>query len=305
MTLVVLNNLIYGMTGGQVSGLSTNEFKDDRHIDDKTPPFDVVKLAHDAGAVFSCRVTSHRNFESTLTEAFEVEGFSLVEISSLCQPYGAGKMAELEAWTEEEEVLRNKRAPLPPPFKETTSLITDKDILTAEFTSNIKNRYGIVMAGSAGGGVQAAGKLLANAGILAGLESTMKGEDPITIGTGFSVAEVILSRKPINYTGLEKPDLAIILTQDGLIKIKDKLDKDSEILADDSLELEGFNNVTYINFTKIGRKKGAVLSAITYWMIKSGLMPIAAFEKAVSSHKYADILMATIKKTEEELFDCH
>jgi hypothetical protein len=133
----------------------------------------------------------------------------------------------------------------------------------------------------------------------------MKGEYPITIGTGFSVAEVILSRKPINYTGLEKPDLAIILTQDGLIKIKDKLDVNSQILADESLELEGFNNVTYINFTKIGRKKGAVLSAITYWMIKSDLMPIAAFEKAISSHKYADILMATIKKTEEELFDCH
>ena len=302
MTLVVLNNLIYGMTGGQVSGLSTNEFKNDRQIDDKTPPFDVVQLAHDAGAVFSCRVTSHKNFESTLTEAFKVDGFSLVEISSLCQPYGAGKMTELEAWTEEEEVLRNKRAPLPPPFKATTSLITDEDILTAEFTSNIKDRYGIVMAGSAGGGVQAAGKLLANAGILSGLESTMKGEYPITIGTGFSVAEVILSRNPINYTGLEKPDLAIILTQDGLNKIKDRLDTDSEILADTSLELEGFNNVTYLNFTKIGRKKGAVLSAITYWMIKSGLLPKESFEKAASTHKYADILLGTIKKTEEELF---
>ena len=303
MTLVVLNNLIYGMTGGQVSGLSTNKFKDDRQIDDKTPPFDVVKLAHDAGAVFSCRVTSHRNFESTLTEAFKVEGFSLVEISSLCQPYGAGKMSELEAWTEEEEVLRNKREPLLPPFKETSSLITDKDVLHAKFTSNIKDRYGIIMAGSAGGGVQAAGKLLANAGILAGLESTMKGEYPITIGTGFSVAEVILSRNQINYTGLEKPDIAIILTEDGLIKIKDKLDADSEILADSSLQLEGFTNVTYMDFTKIGRKKGAVLSAITYWMIESGLMPIEALVKAASAHKYADILLGTINKTEEGLFD--
>jgi len=302
MTLIVLNNLIYGMTGGQVSGLSTNEFKNDRQIDDKTPPFDVVRLAHEAGAVYSSRVTSHRNFEPTLTEAFKVKGFSLVEISSLCQPYGAGKMDELEAWVEEEDVLRNKRTELPPHYKETKSLITDKDILVASFESNIKDRFGIVMAGSAGGGVQAAGKLLANAGILSGLESTMKGEYPITIGTGFSVAEVILSRNEINYTGLEKPDLAIILTEDGLIKIKDRLDSDTEILADSSLQLEGFSNVKYFDFTKIGRKKGAVLSAITYWMKQSNLMPKESFEKAASAHKYGHILLETIKKTEEVLF---
>lgn len=301
MTLVVLNNLIYGMTGGQVSGLSTNMFKDERKIKDKTPPFDVVQLAHDAGAVFSCRVTSHRNFESTLTEAFKVEGFSLVEISSLCQPYGARKMNELEAWTEEEEILRNKRTPLPPPFKETTSLISDNDILVPEFSSKISKRLGVILAGSAGGGIQAAGKLLANAGILSGLEATMKGEYPITIGTGFSVAEVILSRNAINYTGLEKPDIAIILTADGLIKIREKLVADTLILADSSLTLEGFTNVTYVDFAKIGRKKGAVLSAMTYWMHKSGVMPIESLKKACSTHKYAEILLGTITKTKEEL----
>ena len=58
-----------------------------------------------------------------------------------------------------------------------------------------------------------------------------------------------------------------------------------------------------MDFTKIGRKKGAVLSAITYWMIKSGFMPIESFEKAASAHKYADILLGTINKTEEILFD--
>jgi len=303
MTLVVLNNLIYGMTGGQVSGLSTIEFKEDHHIDDNTPPFDVVKLAHDAGAVYSVRVTSHRNFIPTLTEAFKTNGFSLVEISSLCQPYGAGKMTELEDWTEDVESLRNTRNPIPPPLKETVSLFREKDILQPLFTSNIKERFGIVLAGSAGGGVQAAGKLLANAAILSGLESTMKGEYPITIGTGFSVAEVIMSHNPINYTGLPTPDIAVILTLDGLNKIKNRLKPDTEILADKSLELSGFNNVTYLDFFGIGRKKGAVLSAITYWMIKSGLLPKESLEKSASSHKYADVLMKTISKTEEELLN--
>ena len=224
MTLLVLNNLIYGMTGGQVSGLSTNEFKDDRHIADETPPFDVVRLAHEAGAAYSARVTSHKNFVNIISTAFSTPGFSLVEISSLCQPYGAAKMQELTAWTEEEEVYTNKRRELAPPLIETSTLIRDKDVIQAKFTSKVKDRYGVILAGSAGGGVQAAGKLLANTGIISGLESTMKGEYPITIGTGFSVAEVILSRDKINYTGLVHPDLAIILTIDGLEKIKDKLE---------------------------------------------------------------------------------
>jgi len=303
MTVLVLNNLIYGMTGGQVSGLSTNEFKDDRHIADETPPFDVVRLAHEAGAAYSARVTSHKNFVNIISTAFTTPGFSLVEISSLCQPYGAAKMTELTSWTEEEEVYTNKRRELAPPLIETSSLIRDKDVIQPSFSSKIENRYGVILAGSAGGGVQAAGKLLANTGIISGLESTMKGEYPITIGTGFSVAEVILSRDKINYTGLVHPDLAIILTIDGLEKIKDKLTPDTKIIADSKLQLEAYNDVTYLEFGKIGGKKGAVFSAMTYWMEKEGLISKEALKAAASGHKYSDSLLGTIAKMEEALLD--
>ncbi len=301
MTLLVLNNLIYGMTGGQVSGLSTNEFKDDRHITDQTPPFDVVRLAHEAGAAYSARVTSHKNFVEIIRTAFTTPGFSLVEISSLCQPYGAAKMSELTAWTEEEEVYTNKRSELPPPLIETHSLINDKDVIVPQFESRIGNRYGIILAGSAGGGIQAAGKLLANTGLISGLEATMKGEYPITIGTGFSVAEVILSRDSINYTGLVHPDLAIILTIDGLEKIKDKLTPDTKIIADSKLNLEGYNNVVFLEFGKIGGKKGAVFSALTYWMIKEKLIDKEALKGAAGNHKYSESLLNTMAKMEEHI----
>jgi Pyruvate/2-oxoacid:ferredoxin oxidoreductase gamma subunit len=289
------------MTGGQVSGLSTNEFKEERHIADETPPFDVVRLAHEAGAAYSVRVTSHKNFVETISTAFSTPGFSLVEISSLCQPYGAAKMTELNAWVEEEEVYTNKRKELAPPVIETTSLISEKDVILTEFTSNVKDRIGIILAGSAGGGIQAAGKLLANTGIISGLESTMKGEYPITIGTGFSVAEVILSHAPINYTGLTHPDLAIILTTDGLEKIKDKLNKDTKIIADSKLQLDGYTDVSYIEFGKIGGKKGAVFSALAYWMEKENIMDKEAFKAAASGHKYSESLLKTIAKMEEVL----
>lgn len=79
---------------------------------------------------------------------------------------------------------------------------------------------GFVLAGSAGGGIQSAAKLLAQVGIMSGLHTTMKGEYPVNVGTGFSVAEVILSREPINYTGLEEPDVIIIVGEEGLQKVK-------------------------------------------------------------------------------------
>jgi 2-oxoglutarate ferredoxin oxidoreductase subunit beta len=301
MTLVLLNNLIYGMTGGQVSGLSTNEFKEERAIADETPPFDVVKLAHEAGAVFSCRVTSPKNVAAVLEEAFKTPGFSLVEISSLCQPYGAGKMNELESWTEEEEVLRNSRKEIAPPWKSTKSLISESMTITPEFTTSWKGRKGILLAGSAGGGVQAAGKLLAKAGMAAGLQSTMKGEYPITIGTGFSVAEIILSDQKINYTGLEDPDIAIVVTDDGFQKIKDRLKKNTPIIADKKVIIEGFDRVETMDFYRIGRKKGSILSALTLWLLQDPDIPLEALKYAAAQHKYGEVLLNTINQSEDEL----
>ena len=80
MTLIVINNLLYGMTGGQMSGLSTNEFKAYKHSDDDADPYDVVNLAHQSGAAFSVRVNDISNFTDVLKEAINTSGFSLVEL---------------------------------------------------------------------------------------------------------------------------------------------------------------------------------------------------------------------------------
>jgi len=40
MTLIVLNNLLYGMTGGQISGLSTKKYKEIIDFEQDIPPFE-------------------------------------------------------------------------------------------------------------------------------------------------------------------------------------------------------------------------------------------------------------------------
>ena len=90
ITAIVMNNRIYGMTGGQYSPLSGSGVKATtapyRTIDSD---FDVVELATAAGATFVARTTSFHVNESTelIKKAILHEGFSVVEILTQCPTY--------------------------------------------------------------------------------------------------------------------------------------------------------------------------------------------------------------------------
>ena len=296
LTLLVFNNLLYGMTGGQISGLSTDKFKELRHFEVGIPPFDIIKLAHEAGAASSARVISPKNFNESIKNAIQTKGFSVLELASVCPSYGIKKLKELDEYTEEAEVLINKRELPTIEYSKTSSLFDKMHVMRSEFESNITDRMGFVLAGSAGGGVQSAAKLLAQAGIMSGLYATMKGEYPVTVGTGFSVAEVILSRRPINYTGLEAPDVMIIVSIEGLQKVKDRITKNTQVIFDDKLELDLQNSIKG-HFTKNGGKKGAALNALSSWIDKTDFLNKEALLKAVNSHKHADKLMNAIQSS--------
>jgi pyruvate/2-oxoacid:ferredoxin oxidoreductase beta subunit len=296
MTLIVLNNLLYGMTGGQMSGLSTNNFKQFKHSDDNAEPYDIVNLAHQAGAAFSVRVNDISNFEKTLKEAIEKPGFSLVELSSLCTSHGMKKISELKNYIVEEEKFTNNRPVGVSLRRNTVNLFDRAKILIPQFNSNISETIGVVIAGSAGGGIQSAAKMLAQAGILSGLYATMKGEYPITVGTGFSVAEVILSKKPIHFTGLENPSVVLAVTEDGWNKVKNRISSTSKVLTDSKINSE--ESYSTKEFLKEGGKKGAALSAVSYWINESKVFPIEALLKVVEGSKYEESLRSAIKSAE-------
>ncbi|MFV0439335.1 MAG: 2-oxoacid:ferredoxin oxidoreductase subunit beta [Desulfopila sp.] len=87
ITAIVMNNRIYGMTGGQFSPLSGYGIKATTApyatIDNN---FDVVELASAAGATFVARSTAYHVKEATalLKKAILHKGFSVVEILSQC-----------------------------------------------------------------------------------------------------------------------------------------------------------------------------------------------------------------------------
>jgi 2-oxoglutarate ferredoxin oxidoreductase subunit beta len=90
ITAIVMNNRIYGMTGGQYSPLSgygtiatTAPYTNIDH------DFDVVELAKAAGATFVARTTSYHvhQISDVIKTAILHEGFSVVEILSQCPTY--------------------------------------------------------------------------------------------------------------------------------------------------------------------------------------------------------------------------
>jgi 2-oxoglutarate ferredoxin oxidoreductase subunit beta len=97
MTAIVMNNKVYGMTGGQYSPLSgygtmatTAPYT---NIDQE---FDVVSIAAAAGATFVARTTSYhvQQLPDVLEEAIRHKGFSVVEVISPCPTYYGRKNKE-------------------------------------------------------------------------------------------------------------------------------------------------------------------------------------------------------------------
>ena len=106
LTAIVMNNRIYGMTGGQYSPLSGPG------IMATTAPyanidydFDTVELAKAAGATFVARSTTFHAQQMTklFRQAILHEGFSVVEVLSQCPTYfgrknKAGSAADMMEW---------------------------------------------------------------------------------------------------------------------------------------------------------------------------------------------------------------
>ncbi|MFH1319675.1 MAG: thiamine pyrophosphate-dependent enzyme [Bacteroidota bacterium] len=305
MTLFVCNNMVYGMTGGQISGLSTSEFKSIKMPDESgVPPYNICELAHSAGASYSSRIIAKGDFSDQLVEAIETKGFSIVEIDGLCPAYGVKKINELYKTPFKEETLNNDREQHKIHIRKSHSLF---DSITSvvpglregtglpDISTGMQTRREIIIAGSAGEGVQSAADLLSFAGMACGFNTTKKGEYPITVGTGFSVAEVIISSDKIYYTGIEYPDVFIITSVEGLEKVKSRINKNSLIIADKSLDIpDGIEAITD-DFRKMSGRKGAILTAIAFWLQYSKLFPVEALIDAAKTHKHADKLVSAIE----------
>lgn len=100
VTAIILNNSIYGMTGGQYSPLTEcGDLATTAPYGTVDPPFDSVALATAAGASFVARTTTYHAREMTkiLAKAITHPGFSVVEVLSQCPTYYGRKNSKGDA----------------------------------------------------------------------------------------------------------------------------------------------------------------------------------------------------------------
>ena len=90
LTAIIMNNRIYGMTGGQYSPLSgRGSAATTAPLGTIDQAFDIVQLARSAGASFVARTTTYHvtSMIKILEKAIMHHGFSVVEILSQCPTY--------------------------------------------------------------------------------------------------------------------------------------------------------------------------------------------------------------------------
>jgi 2-oxoglutarate ferredoxin oxidoreductase subunit beta len=237
LTLLVLNNFNYGMTGGQCSSTTPPEaVVGSGFLNRLEKPMDVCQVAGAAGAPHLGRVSAYAPDLATLMEAaIRFEGFALLDIWGVCpgrytkrnklSPQSiAGSLASLPkvAHFREENAreeygrhYRREAAALPP--------VKAPHAIPVRHAPVAETRREVVLLGSAGQRIVTAGELLCLAGASAGLHASQKNDYPITVLRGHSISEVILSKKEIGFTGIDRPAAVLALAPEGVARRKKML----------------------------------------------------------------------------------
>ncbi len=232
LTLLVLNNFNYGMTGGQGSSTTPVDARvASGFLNKLEKPMDICQVAGAAGAPFVDRVSTYqKDLVEKLREAVTFEGFALLDIWGICP----GRYTRRNKLTPRQ--IESNLAQLPglPDFRTLNARMeygsayrreaAKKDKPPAPMriehtlTTGWTGRRETVILGSAGQRIITAGELLCLAGAAAGCHTTQKNDYPITVMRGHSVSEVILSDGEIDYTGMENPGVVIALAPEGVAR---------------------------------------------------------------------------------------
>lgn len=134
MTAIIMNNRIYGMTGGQYSPLSG------RGNSATTAPFgnidqtfDIARLAESAGATFVARSTTYHvtSLIKILEKAITHRGFSVVEVLSQCPTY-FGRKNRLGSAVDMMKQYKDQTTPVGSKAKEKNPELIERGIFVQE-----------------------------------------------------------------------------------------------------------------------------------------------------------------------------
>jgi 2-oxoglutarate/2-oxoacid ferredoxin oxidoreductase subunit beta len=147
MTAIVMNNRIYGMTGGQYSPLSGyGTFATTAPYSNIDHDFDVVELSKAAGATFVARTTTYHVQEMTdiIRKAILHEGFSVVEVMSQCPTY-FGRKNRIGGAVEMMEQMKKMTTPIGSKAKQENPALIERGIFVQKELPEYCAEYGKII----------------------------------------------------------------------------------------------------------------------------------------------------------------
>jgi pyruvate/2-oxoacid:ferredoxin oxidoreductase beta subunit len=256
LTLLILNNFNFGMTGGQYSATTPPDAEvGSGFLNRLERPLDVCSAARAAGAPYVVRCSAYRNdIADVIRRAVEFKGFSVVDIWGIC-PGRFSKRNRLTTKGIEQmlaqlppfdgRVPENQRGEFGEHYRELAAAqkaAPAPQAVVTRFTPVSADRQETIMLGSAGQRIITAGEILCLAGLHAGLHVSQKNDYDITVLRGPSISEMILSPQAIDYSGIRQPSVVMALGPEGVARRKNlfaDLDESCTVVQAAGVEVPG------------------------------------------------------------------
>ena len=230
LTLLVLNNFNFGMTGGQFSVTTPPDAQvGSGFLNRIERSLDVCKVACSAGVTYATRCSAYRkDLAEEIERAIRHKGFSVMDLWGVC----TGRYSKQNKLTpqvidetlatlplREGAVENNARKEYGRHYREVAQSqrsVSPPGKIEVKFDPPESGRQEVIMLGDAGQRIITSGDILCFAGLTAGLKVTQKNEYNITVLRGPSISEVILSPEDIGFTGIDKPAAIVAIGQEGV-----------------------------------------------------------------------------------------
>lgn len=239
VTTLVFNNLNFGMTGGEHSVTTPWHQKTvTTPWGNPETPLDIAATAAVNGATYVWRGTAYEpDLDQQIVTALSHDGFALLDIWELCVAHYAttNKMSpqglvstmtalgfqkgivQVQSRTEGARALREAAAPI------IIEHAAARQPVPVPFRTHLDRSVSVVIAGAAGSHVRTTGHLVCTAATMSDLWTTQRDDYPITVRSGYSLSELLLSPDPIIYTGVDQADVLFILAEEGWTKARSRL----------------------------------------------------------------------------------
>lgn len=311
ITVVVMNNLNFGMTGGQHSTTTP-----EGAVTATTPggnlehPLDICATVGVNGAAYVYRGTQFDpELADRLVEAIEAPGFALLDVWELCTAHfvKANRLNRrgMESLMDDlglhpgvlhrrevaEYAAAYRRAHHADPSPTASAPIP------VEFAASLDRARSIVVAGSAGGRVRSAARLVGEAAIRSGLWAVQRDDYPVTVQTGYSLAEVVLSPVPQPLLPVPAPDVLVLLSTDGLRRAAPMLGamtaEGTVVTVPGLADLATHAGVVVLDPGRVARGELA-LTLLAATVARLGLLPIEALRAAAAAGPFSEANLAAI-----------